>query len=142
MAHGLPDYYRGMRPRYGAAKCLTSYLDIRAGELETLVNVSGRGVIYGGYVLLDYDATQNQSFATLVIDGQPSVSNSFEALNKYSLNQHRSSIVNLLVYDDIDFVYSVGLAYDITFESSILLQYKENHGKTPRVYYSLIYALI
>lgn len=130
------------RPKYGAVKCDTSYLDIRAGELETLVTITDRGIIYGGYVLLDYGSTQQQSFVTLVIDGQPTVSNSFESLVKYGLNRHRSSIVNILTYDDINFIYSVGLAHDITFESTVLLQYKENHGTTPRAYYGLIYATI
>lgn len=154
MAHGLPDFYRGMdvayqmlsemivRPKYGGALLAWGSRECAAGVQTTLLGVAGKGMIYGGAIWLDYTSTQSNSQPWLGIDGYTLTNLSFERLMEYGINEPRAWPLALHKKDSVKWVYSVGVSYGITFEESVVLAYYEQHGTTPTVHYRLVYALI
>lgn len=154
MAHGLPDFYRGVdiayqalaqiivRPKYGAAERVMGGTPAVANGEKVVCSVSGKGILYGGYVYIDHTSTQRDSSVYIAIDGVTMGGDFFKYLNQFSLDKPRSALCYKLLYDDTIFEYSVALSPDITFETSLSLKYYERHGQTPTIYYFLLYALI
>lgn len=154
MTSGLPDYYRGVdvsyqalaqmivRPKYGGALLAWGSKTVTANTQNTLVGIAGKGMIYGGAVWLDYTLPQSNSQVWLGIDGYTITNLSFERLVEYGIDQPRSWPVSVHKKDSVNYVYSVGVSYGITFETQLVLAYLEEHGTTPTVHYRLVYALI
>lgn len=154
MASGLPDYYRGVdvtyqtlsqmitRPKYGGALLAWGSLEVTANVQNTLCGVAGKGMVYGGVVWLDYTLSQANSQVWLGIDTYTVTNLSMLRLNAYSVNRPRSWPVSILKYDSVNYIYSVGISYGLTFEKQLVLAYYEQNGFTPTVHYRLIYALI
>jgi len=154
MATGLPDYYRGVdvayqalsqmvvRPKYGGGLIASGSIEVVANVQTNLVAIDGKGMIYGGTVWLDYTLTQANSRVLLGVEGVAITDLSFLRLNEYHINKPASLPVFIQRYDPISFIYSVGISYGVTFESSCIVNYLEQHGTTPTVHYRLIYALI
>jgi len=154
MAHGLPDWYRGVdiayqalselitRPTYGGAIGSSGSKTVYANNTVTLINISGQGMIYGIYVRVSHTATQRDSGVRLELDSNLLFDESFADLNTYGISYPRGYPLTLSKYDDTNFDYCVLIPYGLTFESLINLRYREEHGRTPDVYYSVVYALI
>lgn len=154
MAHGLPDYYRGIdiayqtlttqvvRPAYGGAQNSRATVAVAANSWTELVSVGGKGICYGGYVHVHYTSPQKNSLVKIEYDGALTASKSFYILNHNNLNNEKCCPIFLLKYDEVNFNHSVGLEYGITFDSSLKLFYKEQHGGTPNVNYNLVYAKV
>jgi len=142
VATGLPDYYRGVRPRYGGALLAWGSKTVVKDIQNTLVGISGKGMIYGGAVWLDYTLTQGASQVWLGIDTYVVSNLSFTRLWEYGIVRPRSWPVHLLKYDSENFIYCVGISYGVTFENQVVLAYYEQNGFTPTVHYRLIYTLI
>jgi hypothetical protein len=88
-----------------------------------MLTVSGEGMIYGGTVCVDANASQANSVVKMIIDDETQTSISFGVLNQYSLNQRMGSISHLAHYDDINFLYAVFLPVSVTFESMFEVVY-------------------
>lgn len=154
MAYGLPDYYRGVdiklqslaevtsRPKYGGAILSAGSVYVWAGVLTGLVQINGKGMVYGGSVWLEPDGAQSNSMVWLGIDGENIEGLSFERLKKYGVVDPRSAVISLNVFNSTDYVYSAGIAYGLTFETRLDLQYKEAHDDRCTVHYRIIYTLI
>lgn len=154
MVSGFADYFRGMdvafkalgamivRPKYGGALLATGSKYCTKDTQNTLVGINGKGMIYGGAVWLDYTLPQSNSQVWLGIDGYTITDLSFERLVEYGIDQPRSWPVSVHKKDSVNYVYSVGISYGITFETQLVLAYLEEHGTTPTVHYRLVYALI
>lgn len=154
MAHGLPDYYRGVdityqalsrlmvRPTYGAVKILGMSGLMDANEYNFLGEDDGKGMIYGGMFRVDSGCNQARSVPRLTVDGQEIGDKSFTDLNKYNFSQENCHPLYLLKYDDTKFVYSVGFSPGITFETEFEVGYHEAEGERPMVFAEIIYALI
>lgn len=154
MASGRADYHVGVdvayqaltemivRPKYGGGLIASGSKEVTASIQNTLVSIAGTGMTYGGSVWLDYTLTQANSRVLLGCEGVAITDLSFKRLNDYRITKPASSVVFLNRYDPISFIYSVGISYGVTFESSLILNYLEEHGTTPTVHYRLIYALI
>jgi len=154
MASGLPDYYRGMdvayqalaemvvRPKYGGALAEASELVVTGSVLNTLFTVAGKGMIYGGYLWVDYTSSQKDSIVKLEIDGEVLLGESFNGMNIYGVKRPGSFVESLFTFDEINYRYAVGLCYGITFETSLKMHYHELHATTPIVSWRVIYALI
>lgn len=130
------------RPKYGGAVGSTGSLVVTASSENELVSVDGKGMIYGGTVWLDYTSTQNNSMPLLEIDGSDIVEMSFGGGALYSIDKPRCYPIVLLKCDNTNFVYAAGISYGLTFETGVKLKYKEEHGTTPDVGFTLVYALI
>jgi len=154
MAAGLPDYIRGMdvilqalaelivRPKYGTALLESGTLGVTANIDNTLAEITGKGMIYGGAVWLDNTLSQANGEVRLWVDDVNLTPLSFLRLIDYGMVKPRSWPVTINVYNNVDFIYSVGLSYGITFESKLKISYDENNGRTPTVHYRLVYTLI
>jgi len=142
MAHGLPDYYRGMRPRYGEAQLLRVAETVTANDTTLIGSISGKGMIYGGHVCLDYTSVQGQSEVALFVDDNDIGSKRFDRLLQYGLFGKHSYATYLLKKDELNYVYVAGILPGITFETSFKIYYTERHGTTPGVAARVIYALI
>ncbi len=154
MSSGLPDFYRGIdvafqslgqiinRPKYGGADVVDGTVIVTATSGTTLVTVTGKGMIYGGYMYLDSAASQKTGSPLLNVDGNLLTVLDFEEMNKFGLSRQWSKPYSLVKYNEVDFVYAVQLYYGITFETSFFLSYSESEGATPSVRYAVVYALI
>lgn len=141
MASGLADYYRGFRPTFGGAVGTTGTKSVTASILNDLVSVTGKGMVYGSFINLSPNETQANSEVVLEIDDTTIIAMSFNKLNAYKLSVPRCFPIVLLQFDNINFNYATGIAYGLTFETGIKLQFQENHGRTPSVGYTFIYTL-
>lgn len=154
MAHGLPDWYRGVdiayqalaqmivRPTYGGAIESQGNQVVTASATTTLVTISGKGMIYGGHGRTQYTSTQMDSGLRLELDGNLVFYEPFRDLDTYGATSARAYPVIISKYDNAGFYYAASLAYGLTFESELVLKYVENHGTTPNIYYSIVYALV
>lgn len=154
MASGMLDFYRGVdvkyqalaqmivRPKYGAGVIASGSKQVIGSQANTLVGVDGKGMTYGGIVWLDDTLTQANSQVRLLSDDETLNDISFLRLNDYGITKPRSAVITINRYDAVNFIYSVGVSYGLTFEKSFELSYTEVYGRTPTVHYRLFYALI
>jgi len=142
MAVGLPDYYRGIRPRYGAAQLLRADKDAVANDTVLLGGVTGKGMIYGGHVETVHTSTQQDCKVELHVDGKDIGSKNLDNLVLFALDTEHSYATYLLKYDEVGYRYVVGILPGITFEKSFEIYYTESHGGTPRIRTRILYALI
>lgn len=142
MASGLPDYSRIARPYQGGANIETNSKIATASDITFLINVTGKGVIYGGVLLISYTSTQKNSLPIIYIDDVQMVSATFFATNYYSLNKPDTLLFYGLKYDDTNYIYSVALTPKITFESEVVIAFREAHGNTPTIITWMTYALM
>jgi len=154
MVSGHEDYYRGIdiayqelseqivRPKYGGAILGPALAEVGALETTSLLEISGKGMIYGGVLWIDYTSTQQDSIVYLWVDGAKLLGFSFENMMRFNIIKPRSYPFTINVYNNIDFVYACGFSYGVTFETSLEITYREMHNTTPSVNVNLVYALI
>lgn len=154
MASGRPDYTRTIdilyqslaqvtnRPKYGGAQLEVGYATVDANGETELINITGKGVIYGGFFRLAHTSTQLNSAPRLYVDGVRVATLDFCDLARYGLVVDSGYSTYLLVLDDVNYIYSAGISRDITFETSLKTTYNEWYGSTPFVWSILYYALV
>lgn len=142
MASGTPDYFQTVREVYGTASVAGYSKTATANAERQLVLVTGKGVIYGGALILSSANSQKNSFPILRIDGVKISWTSFYSMNFYNYYVKGCYPFYLLVYDEKNFNYSVGISGGLTFESSFEIAYDEKHGDTPTVLARPVYAII
>lgn len=154
MASGRPDYFRGVdityqtlgeiinRPKYGGSNYDEGGITVAADGITDLLTVAGKGMIYGGVLLIDHGASVARGKVQLVIDGDLMSGMGFDYLNSHSIIVPRVYPVYLLKFDDVNFVYAVGISHGITFETSFVMRFAEADSQTPSPDYKLIYALV
>ena len=142
MASGTPDYFRTVRQIYGAAHTEQNATLVVASVATPILDVSGKGIIYGGALLLDYTSTQKNSYPEIRIDGVELSVLTMIDLMKFSLVKDKSCPFYILHYDEKNFIYTVGIQPGMTFEVSFELIYNENHATTPFVLAWITYALL
>jgi len=142
MPSGLPDYYRTVRTLPGRARHVFDTDPVDANAVTTLLTIPGKGIIYGGVIIVDFDSTQAGSTPLLYVDGQAVANFKFQHLYLYKINRVHSNVMFLLAYDDTNYIYSVGISPGVTFEKSLELRYNNIYATTPDVGYGLVYALI
>lgn len=154
MAKGLPDYYRGVdiilqsiaeitnRPKYGSGQNAAGYHVVTANAQTILAQITGKGMIYGGYVRIEYTSTQAGGGVFLYVDDEKLGSIGFDALRKWGMTVEHSYPVYLRTFDDVNFIYTVAFSHGFTFEESLRLDYIETDGTTPTAWWQIIYALV
>lgn len=154
MASGLPDFYRGVDVKLQALSELTARLKngtptssagnkvVASLGRTSLLSVTGKGMIYGGLVFLNHTSTQKAAEVIQVVDGDDMVSLTFDNLNLLSVDKVGMYPLVLRRYDEVNFIYCVGLGSGITFETSFEVVYNELNTTTPTVFTHLLYALI
>ncbi|MCK4794558.1 MAG: hypothetical protein KAV87_63095 [Desulfobacteraceae bacterium] len=142
MASGTPDYFQTVRQAYGAAKTTIKVLAVTASADNELMDIAGKGIIYGGSLYLSYPSTQKDAIPKLSVDGVEISTVSFYTMNYFELTKLNSYPWVLTKYDDVGCIYCVGIGFGLTFDASIKLVYQEVNDATPTVIARLIYALL
>lgn len=113
-----------------------------ANVRTSLISVTGKGMIYGGFIALEYTESQANSRPELWVDGVYVANENFVSLKLWGVEKPFNFSLVLAKYNDTAFVYCVEIGCVITFEESVELIYYERHGKTPNVVARLCYALV
>lgn len=115
-----------VRYKYGAAQVLDSSLVTTTTGFKTLLNVSGKGIVYGGYVYAHKTGIDlSGDSLRITIDGTLVPGESFEILLLAGLDKP-TGFKYLLQYDTVNGRFTVGIRGDITFESSLKIEYYSN----------------
>lgn len=142
MASGTPDYFQTVREVYGASESKIGVVTVTANDDTDLMEVSGKGVIYGGVVHLTSSGLQSSDAPHIIIDGEEISALNFATLAFYDIVKGYSNPFSLMVYDEVNFKYAVAINFGFTFESSFKVFYEENNGRTPVVICRAAYALL
>ena len=154
MAEGLPDYLRGIditlqalaeltnRPKYGSGQNAAGYRVVTANDQTILTTILGKGMIYGGYVRVEFTQTLDANGVFLYVDDEKLGSIGFEALDRWNLDVEHSYPVYKRKYDDTNFIYVIAFSHGFTFEESLRIDYLEGNGVTPTAWWQILYALV
>lgn len=142
MTSGLADYSSIIRPMYGAALRSQVFTLVGASMPTPLFAVYGKGMVYGGILAVDYTSTQKSGLLGFEVDGRHLNALTFNLLNLYHMVDPGIYPLYIKCFDDVNFVYTLGFSYGITFESKVTLTYNEADATTPTVLCALIYALL
>jgi len=132
-----------VRPAYGEAVRVLGNASIALGNIETLITVTGRGVILGGTIYWvqtsdDPDAIHGHIYCeeTLACDDSPEVLHDF---NKY---RGCDNPMFLARWIPSTYSYGIGLSPGTTFETKLEIKGQNNAHATLTVYAVLYYALV
>jgi len=134
MPTGAPDYVKRIdvniqtlgevtiRPRYGDFKTDFETTFPLPGIWNTLVNISGKGILYGGNVKLFGIGASMDDRVRLTVDGETSDEATPESLREYQITRPYLECFYLVQYDERQPQYVLGLCHDISFENSLVLE--------------------
>jgi len=131
------------RPKYGAAQRADVSTSVPPDTTATLINITGKGMMYGGYEETTGDDTNNLDSPQILIDGNNFFMECFSNLNSWHLGTEGGSPIVLIRYDTTQGLYGVDIKYGYTFESSCTLKYRNASGtSTAYINAALYYALV
>lgn len=130
------------RPKYGGAITGSYYASVTASSVNTLISVSAKGMIYGGFILSEGSDVQGNDYPYIEIDGERLSYHTFDEMKKWGYLKPHAVVPFLLCFDETNYYYSVGFCYGYTFETGFKVYYEETHGRTPTVTADLYYATI
>ena len=143
MPHGAPDYWGiSVRPSFGGARSDMYFDNVAASAWTILHTIVGNGIIYGGNIIVAGAATQQTDVIAMSVDGTNLGQSIILQLNDWKFTGLYDSVVHEIFFDNVNFVYVIGLMPGITFESSIEILYQETYGRTPVVRSQIIYTEI
>jgi len=143
VARGYPDYFgQSIFPKYGGAKEVSGSKTVTANTENTIVEVSGKGVLYSGGLYAQGSDKCKDDRVRIYIDNVSIVTISFTALLTRGLVIVPNDIVTLTYYSDIEFKYHVSFLREVTFDEGFKITYEEKSGRTPTVSCGVRYALI
>jgi len=134
--------YLTSRPIYGSAQRSLYHDNINADTTTILTSITGKGMIYGGRIRVDGNASQRLDEITLKVDDEILESLTWDLLYVRGHILPGGMVFYITVYNEVDYLYSLGIGYGFTFESGVSLEYTEKHGNTPHVSACLLYALV
>jgi len=153
MPTGAPDYTKRIdiniqtlgevtiRPRYGDFKKIYESVILDAGVWTEIISVSGRGLIYGGYITIwDIGATGSDAMR-ITIDGETTDAAYFAGLMDRQLVLPFTNPFYLLQYDENQPQFTVGISRDISFESAVTIEVKAA-GPSVRATCEFFYGLL
>ena len=134
--------YLTQRPMYGQARSvgITKYVD--ANATTTLVSISGKGMIYSGYVWWWNDYNPNVDSIGLIVDGVTLYGDSFNNLLDKSFILPGVNLYTVNKYDEINHKFTLSFQPHITFDSNFEVSYTEEYGYTPQVETMIRYTLM
>jgi len=153
MPTGAPDYVKRIdvniqtlgevtiRPRYGDFKTAFATTFPTAAQWNTLVDVSGKGILYGGRVVFTGSGATEDDRVRITIDGETSDEASPETLMEYQITRPYLGCFYLLQFDSNQPQFGIGLCHDVSFESNLLLEvrpYTSGVVCHHEVYYGLL----
>jgi len=153
MPTGAPDYVKRIdvniqtlgevtiRPRYGDFKTTFGTIFPTAAQWNTLVDVSGKGILYGGRIIITGTGATEDDRVRITIDGETSDEATPEALMEYQITRPYLGCFYLLQFDSNQHQFGIGLCHDVSFESSLLLEVRPLTANTT-CHYEGYYGLL
>ncbi|MCD6429361.1 hypothetical protein J7L09_01565 [bacterium] len=131
-----------IRNKYGGAEsaCFIGYAT--ANDTIELFSITGKGVIYGGFITIQSTGSQRDDEQWLWIDGSQMSPHTLYEMKRFNLIGPTGPIPYLTCYDDINFLYAVQFFFGYTFETSCVVKYTEKHGREPLIIAFFDYALV
>jgi len=131
-----------VRPAYGQAIRYHGSKTVVSGEYPSLLKVSGRGVILGGYFYWATASTSKDLIIYLNIDDVLVSAETTQELHLGNLYRQKPGPVYVLIYDDDNFKYRVAFTWGITFESSFEILAHHTFGSNIQVDSLSFWALV
>lgn len=130
------------RPKYGGSVGDDfSGAQVGVGELS-LYTLTGKGMIYGGWLKAQDTIDGGSSFWRITLDGAAVYYGAFSAQPVFSFPGVNSSIIYCTKYDTVDHYYFFVFGRGFTFETSIAISYNNLGAGAASVDGFLFYALI
>jgi len=130
------------RPMYGEAKKIETQVTVKPNDYKTLLELTGKGMIYSGIVYTQTDHSIYSDFVILEIDDIEIFSLTWAVLLDYGMMRYGDFVVWLSEYNDKDYKYLLSIKNGLTFEEKIRIRYYESLGRTFHVNSCLVYTLV
>ena len=134
--------YLTQRPIYGQARCVGNTQYVQANTVTSLVSITGKGMIYSGYVWWWNDYNPNIDNIILIIDGRTLNGDSFKNLLDKGFTLPGVNLYTINKYDEINHKFALSFLSGITFDASFEVLYDEEYGYTPEVETMIRYTLM
>ena len=142
MAEDYPDYSPEYLVRHGKFKRAAWSGNAIPSGIKTLLTITGKGIIYGGFFYIGNTASCKTDKPYIVLDNTETSKITLEDRDKFNLSQLYSEVMYLLKYDDTNFCYVLGFCNGITFENKIEIKYQETSGRIAILDAAVYYALL
>uniref|UniRef100_A0A6H1ZVD7 Uncharacterized protein n=1 Tax=viral metagenome TaxID=1070528 RepID=A0A6H1ZVD7_9ZZZZ len=130
-----------IRNKYGAYQLSSSYYLFLSIQEKTLVDISGKGIIYGGVIRCAGVSGSKSDRVKLEIDGVDTVYSDFENYKDWNIVIPGARPLFITRYDLVIDYFAVSISPGITFETSVKLIY-DCKTAGPYVYWDFHYATI
>jgi len=131
------------RPKYGTRGLIDFANYVTPNSYTILGTITGKGILYGGAdVAIGSASCANDSLASSFDGGPIYDTPSLGDCKTFNLVGPHGATYQLECYDDVNFYYSAGLQFGITFETKGVLYYHERSGRMPYVVGKIMYAVI
>lgn len=131
------------RPKYGALTLAYFTGLISAVSMVTLYTISGKGMIYGGFVFsASTIASHSSDGIYCIVDGFALQAFSFLDQNNREFNSNWTDMMYIKKFDDINWKYSLCFSHGITFESQIQIKYYNSQVSNTAVESYLYFSAI
>ena len=141
-SRGAPDWYSLEGVTYGLVNKAINVGTVSANSDETLLELTGRGIVYGGHVHVGASGSLYRGVVEYHIDGVNISINTLSQLSLFGLDRPESHSVYLLKYDDIWYRYAMALSPRITFGKSVKVRFDNNDPYVATFFARLYYALM
>lgn len=131
------------RPKYGAMQHSEGGVTIGTGQEVTILQISGKGMTYSGYIYLYTSTEAYMSTPILYIDGTGSGQFRLdERLERFQAEEN-SDPFRIAIYNTVNNKFSVALKRGITFDTSLQISVINSSGtQNLSCLYSFQFALI
>lgn len=142
MSGDFPDGWDIVRPVHGAIRHYSGSTIMIPDTPYRLINIEGKGIIYGGTMYADDTASSANSGFYAVVDGQTLFTQSFASMLMLGVHTPLTHPMYLICFDETNYLYVVGLFPNITFEESFQIWFDEQHTRSPVATRDIMYSLI
>jgi hypothetical protein len=143
MPRGYPDWFgQPQFPKYGGGRRVSGQKTITTVDETTVVEISGKGRIYGGIMeagpvgVSPYDSTK------IYIDGSLLIWTSWLDALQFKMFPESGTPLYLLCYDTVYPWYEWGIREGITFDNAFKITYKSDSANQRVINYKVFYSLI
>lgn len=143
MAKGFPDWFRPWSQFAGSVKRGQGSATIDQDQTVTLLSLTAKGQVLGGYGHSEVVATNLNDYFTITIDGSVIQAIHFTELFSRGLTRVHTAPLYVIEYDSVNKRMSVGFSPYLAFLETFLVEYTATSDIGTRnvsveVYYSVM----
>ncbi|RLB83716.1 MAG: hypothetical protein DRH24_06470 [Deltaproteobacteria bacterium] len=154
MARGMQDFwisseidilsqtlqYLTQRPYYGDGKAMMeSGISLNMSTFENIVNLTGKGRVYGGIVTFRGMATDNLVIQ-FILDAEVLSYTTLESYWKYRIHGGASTPFRFVKYDEVNQIYAFSINAYIQYEVNFVIQARNVYSNAGIANVILFYA--